>query len=96
MKTFSLAAARPESPVVQWVRRVLIAVACVHMVFFCWSIVRRLRQVMRIELDASSLVLAPGATVSYDVITSGEVRNRIRLELVQGSHTEVLQEQLTA
>ena len=93
MKTFSLAAARPESRVVMYVRRVLIAAACIHMVFFCWSIFRRVRQVLRIELHASSPVLRPGSAVSYDVITSGEVPNRICLELVQGSHAEVMLEQ---
>jgi len=82
-----------ESRVVLWVRRVLITAACIHMVFFCWSIFRRLRQVLRIEMIASSHVLAPGSTVSYDVITSGEVQNRIRLELIQGAHTETLLEQ---
>jgi hypothetical protein len=87
-------ARRGESRVVLLVRRVLITVACVHMVFFCWSIFRRLRQVLRIELRVSSPVLGPGSTVGYDVITSGEVRNRIRLELVQGARSAVLLEQL--
>jgi hypothetical protein len=32
-------------------------------------------------------------TVSYDVITSGETRNRIVLELEQGTHAETLLEQ---
>jgi len=89
----SALASRAESRVVVWVRRVLIGVVCAHMVFFCWSIFRRLRQVLRIELTASSTVLHPGSTVSYDVITSGETHNRIRLELRQGSHSEVLLEQ---
>lgn len=93
LRMVNVLAARPESRVVLWVRRAVITIACVHMVFFCWSIFRRLRQVLRIDLQASSLVLAPGSTVTYDVITSGEVPNRIRLELVQGAHTEVLHEQ---
>ena len=41
-------------------------------------------------------VLAPSATVGYDVITSGEVRNLIRLELVQGDQHEILHEQRAA
>ena len=60
---------------------------------FSWSIFRRIRQVIRIEARATSLVLIPGSTVGYDVITSGEVPNRIRLELVQGARSEVLLEQ---
>jgi len=87
---------RRESRTVLWVRRVVIAVACVHMVFFSWSIVRRLRQVLRIELSASSPVLHPGSTVSYDIVTSGETHNRILLELVQPTHSETLLEQRAA
>ncbi|HEU4994111.1 MAG TPA: hypothetical protein VFT29_04800 [Gemmatimonadaceae bacterium] len=49
---------------------------------------------LRIEPSASSLVLSPGSTVSADVITSGEVHNRIRLELVQGPRSEPMFEQL--
>jgi hypothetical protein len=63
------------------------------MVFFTWSIYRRLRQIIYIELRASATTLAPGATVSYDVVASGEVHNRIRLELVQGTHAETLREE---
>ena len=47
----------------------------------------------RIELLATATVLAPSATVGYDVITSGEVQNLIRLELVQGDRHETLLEQ---
>ena len=49
MSTFAAAMARRESPVVRWVRRAVIAVACVYMVSFSWSIYRRLRQILRIE-----------------------------------------------
>src|SRR5690349_21262985 len=75
-----------------WVKRICIAAFGIHMVFFTWSIFRRIRQVIHIEVG-SPPVLTPGATVSYDVITSGEVHNRIRLELVQGTRTEVLREE---
>ena len=37
--------------------------------------------------------MTPGSTVGYDVIASGEVPNRLRLELVQGARREVLLEQ---
>ena len=93
MSTFATAMARRESRVVLQVRRVVIAVACVYAVSFSWSIYRRIRQILRIEALASSLVLRPGSTVGYDVVTSGEVQNRIRLELVQGTRREILLEQ---
>ena len=82
-----------ESRVVLWVTRVLIALACMHVVLSCWSTYRRIWQVQRIELRVSSPMLAPGVTVSYDVITSGETRNRILLELEQGTQSETLMEQ---
>ena len=84
---------RRESRVVLWVWRAVIAIACIHAVFFCWSIYRRIWQVLRIEVRATSTVLVPGSAVGYDVITSGEVRNLIRLELVQGAQREILLEQ---
>ena len=85
--------ARRESRVVGWVRRGTIVIACVYAVSFSWSIYRRINQILRIEAHTTSLVLAPGSRVGYDVITSGEVQNRIRLELVQGARSELLREQ---
>jgi len=73
----------------------MIAVACVYMVSFSWSIYRRLRQILRIELRTPSLVLSPGSMVGYDVVASGETQNRIRLELVQGARRQILLEQRT-
>ena len=93
MTTFAAAMATRESRVVLQVRRALIAVACIYLVSFSWGIYRRIWQVLRIEARATSLVLVPGSTVGYDVVTSGEVGNRIRLELVQGAQSEVLLEQ---
>jgi hypothetical protein len=60
---------------------------------FCWSIYRRIWQVQRIEVIAPATVLVPSAVVGYDVVTSGEVRNLIRLELVQGAEHATLLEQ---
>ena len=77
----------------RWLRRVTIAIVCIHLTASCWSFYRRIWQVQRIEVRASATVLAPSATVGYDVITSGEVRNLIRLELVQGAQHEILHEQ---
>lgn len=93
MSSFAAVLAPRESRVVLYLRRILIAVACLYFVSFCWSIYRRIWQVLRIEARASSLVLTPGSTVGYDVVTSGEVPNQIRLELVQGTQNVVLFEQ---
>ncbi|AHG93357.1 hypothetical protein J421_5822 (plasmid) [Gemmatirosa kalamazoonensis] len=93
MTTFAAAMAQRESRVVRFVRRAAVVAGCLYAVSFAWSICRRLRQILHIEARASSLVLAPGSAVGFDVIASGEVPNRIRLELVQGPRREVLLEQ---
>jgi hypothetical protein len=82
-----------EPRVFLWVRRGVITVATVYSVVFCWSIYRRMWQVLSIEPRAASTVLRPGSTVGYDVVTSGEVRNLLRLELVQGERREIVLEQ---
>jgi hypothetical protein len=92
VRTFAFPAARQEPRVLVWARRTVIAVACVHLLFASWSFYRRLHQVLRIDLRAPSTALYPGAVVHCDVITSGETKNRILLELVQGSHSEVMLE----
>jgi hypothetical protein len=86
-------ATRRDPPAVVWVKRICIAAFAIHVVFFTWSIYRRIWQVVHIEVGASSIVLTPGVTVSYDVITTGEVHNHIRLELVQGTHAETILEE---
>lgn len=90
MRSFDFAVARPEPRLLVWVRRTVIAVVCVHVLLSGWSTYRRLRQVLRIDLRASSTMLAPGTIIDCDVVTSGETRNRILLELAQGSHSEVM------
>jgi hypothetical protein len=90
VRTFLLPQHEPR--VFRWLWRFTIATACIHSVLFCWSIYRRIWQVQRIEVLATATVLAPSATVGYDVVTSGEVPNLIRLELVQGAQHEILLE----
>lgn len=75
-----------------WVKRVVITAACLNLLLFSWSMYRRIWQVLRLDLTVSSPVLAPGAIISTDVVTTGEVPNPIRLELVQGAHSELLME----
>jgi hypothetical protein len=47
MTTFASAVMRRESRVVVHVRRAVFAVVCIYAVSFCWSIYRRLWQVLR-------------------------------------------------
>lgn len=75
-----------------WVRRGVIVASTITVMLCSWSAYRRIWQVLRLDLTVSSPVLAPGATISADVITTGEVPNPMRLELIQGSHRETLWE----
>jgi hypothetical protein len=86
---------RDESPVFRWLRRATITIVCVHVTVSCWSTYRRIWQVQRIEVIATATTLHPSAVIGYDVITSGEVHNLVRFELVQGARHEILREWLT-
>ena len=91
---FALGMARRESGGARSIRRAVIAIAGVYLLLFTWNMYRRIWQVLRIEPRAESTTLRPSVLVGYDVITSGVVPNRIRLELVQGERSEVLHEQV--
>src|SRR4051812_28739333 len=81
---------RHDARAVTWVKRVLIGLFCVHFKLAAWDMYKRIWQVLRADLYVSSTTVKAGATVSYDVITTGETYNVIQLELVQGAHTETL------
>ena len=91
-RTLSLELKSREPRAVAWVRSALFAVALVYAVLAAWGMYRRIWQVQRIELSVLSRTLTAGSTIAYDVMTSGEAQNRIRLELVQGGHSAVLVE----
>lgn len=93
-RSFFLAEA--ETPLFRWLRRFIIATTAAYAILFSWGIYRRLVQVQRIELSAPSSPIGPGSEVAYDVVTSGEVHNLIRLEVVQDDHRTVLREQWSA
>lgn len=89
-RTFSFELQSREPRVVGWIRSVLIAVAIAYAILAAWGMYRRIWQVQRIELTVPSTTVAAGSTINYDAITSGEVQNLIRLELVQGARSVVL------
>jgi len=82
-----------ETPLFEWLRRFIAVTATMYAVMFAWGIYRRLIQVQRIELPVPSAPIGPGSAIGYDVVTSGEVHNLIRLELVQDDRHAVLHEQ---
>ena len=86
------AAQMPAPRFHRWARRVAVGLICFHVCLWPWELYRRIWQVLRADLVVSADVLTPGATISIDVVTSGEVRNRIALELVQDTRREMLLE----
>jgi hypothetical protein len=76
----------------QWARWVAVGVICFHACLLPWELYRRIWQVLRADLVVSTDVLTPGATISIDIVTSGEVRNRIVVELEQDTRREILLE----
>ena len=72
MTTFAARMVRRDSRVVRQVRRDMIAIACIDMIPFWWSIYGRVWHIMRIELRPAALVLVPGSTVGYDIAVSRE------------------------
>ncbi len=84
--------ALPEAGFQKWGRLVAVGLIAFHACFLPWELYRRIWQVLRADLAVSSDVLTPGATISIDVVTSGETRNRIVLELIQGARSETLLE----
>jgi hypothetical protein len=83
---------RTESRLFRWLWRLTIVTACLHVTLFTWAIYRRLWQVQRIEIVGAPASISAGDTVALDVITSGEVQNRIVLELARGEQREALYE----
>ena len=82
----------PDPRFQQWGRCFAIGLICFHACLWPWELYRRIWQVLRADLLVSSDVLTPGATIAIDVVTSGEVQNRIVLELVQEMRRETLLE----
>ena len=91
-RTLSLELKSREPRAVARVRSALFAVALVYAVLAAWGMYRRIWQVQRIELSVAARTVSAGSTVAYDVMTSGEAQNLIRLELVQGAQSAVLVE----
>ena len=71
-------------------RRVVIVLFSVHVVLGLWSGYRAIVQVFRLDLRVPQPVLRAGSSVGYDVVSSGRVPVRVRLELIQGTIAETL------
>ncbi len=82
----------PDSHFQKWGKRLAIALLVFNALLWPWELYRRIWQVLRADLVVSSGTLTPGATVSIDVVTSGEIRNRVVLELIRDTRRVTLLE----
>jgi hypothetical protein len=72
------------------VQRVVVIVALLHVAIGAWSSYRAWVQVRALDLQVMSPTLRPGIPAFVQAVTSGRTPIDVRLELVQGSHTELL------
>ena len=71
-------------------QRVIVIVTLLFLTIGGWSAYRAWFQVRRLELQVISSSVRPGIPVFVQVITSGRTLVEVRLELVQGTHAELL------
>lgn len=71
-------------------RRVIIAAAVVHFSLAAVSLYRAETQIYSATLGPVAKVVTPGSTISAQFVTAGRTPVAARIELVQGSHIEVL------
>jgi hypothetical protein len=71
-------------------RWIILPLVAVHVVLATFSGYRAIWQIYRLELRVESAVLRPGATVGFEVVSSGRVEVEAVLELVQGAVAETL------
>ena len=71
-------------------RRIIVPLVIVHVLFALWSGYRAIVQVFGLDLRVPAQVLHDGSRVTFDVTSSGRVTVTVRLELIQGSRAETL------
>ena len=71
-------------------RRIIVPLVIVHVLFALWSGYRAIVQVFGLDLRVTTPVLHPGSAISFDVSSSGRVTVTVRLELIQGTRAETL------
>jgi len=71
-------------------RRVIIAAAVVHFSLAAVSLYRAETQIYEATLGPVERVVKPGSSVEAEFVTAGRTPVHARIELIQGSHVEVL------
>ena|SRR5215213_7543313 len=79
----------PEARPIVWLKRSFVAVIVALLAIGAVSSYRAYVQVQRLELSAPSLMTA-GSAVNALVVSSGRTFVDVQVELIQGSHSEVL------
>jgi hypothetical protein len=80
-----------EGPrIVRVVYRVLLIGVLFNVAIGAWSAYRAWVQVRQLDLKVISTNLRPGVIAVVSVVTSGRTPIEVRLELVQGTHSEML------
>ena len=84
-------AERTKSPrIFRVVQRVLIIVALIYVTLGIWSGYSAWVQVRTLDVTVASTTLRPGIPAIVRVVSSGRTFVTVRLELVQGTHSETL------
>ena len=71
-------------------RWIILPLLAIHVALATFSGYRAIWQICRLELRVSDGVLRPGATVGFEVVSSGRVEADAVVELVQGPVAETL------
>jgi hypothetical protein len=77
-----------EAPSMRVLRWFILPLLAVHVVLATFSGYRAIWQIWRLELHVSDTVLRPGATLGFDLVSSGRVESDAQLELIQGAVAE--------
>lgn len=71
-------------------RRIIVPLVIVHVLFALWSGYRAIVQVFGLDLRLPTQLLSDGSRVAFAVTSSGRVTVTVRLELIQGARAETL------
>jgi hypothetical protein len=71
-------------------RWIVLPLLGVHIVLATISGYRAIWQIYRLTIRTSNPVLQPGASVGFDLVSSGRVESDAQLELIQGTVAETL------
>lgn len=90
MPTATVRQFHAEAPSMRVLRWIILPPLVVHIALATFSGYRAIWQIRRLDLRASAVALAPGATVGFDFESWGRTEAHAQLELIQGGVSETL------